>query len=239
MAMNNAPFIGVCGIRSAAEYTRLVNISRDKLAYTGRFLMAGVKDINGDLDTIKLSEDVRLFVHCDYDSNQAYSTLVLDRLRKSRHYARGLQLNVVPWMETDFSELWEMLHQEYPRIALVLQVHRDVMERYTPEQIAHRLRQQRVDYVLFDASQSRGIPYDPIAMHRYVRAIYEQDLSMRVVVSGGLGSDTVESILQPLAASFRELSCDAFHHLQNRSTKQISWPNVEKYLTASQHILKV
>jgi hypothetical protein len=201
--------------------------------------MAGVKDVDGDLDMVELSDDVRVFVHCDYTSNQSYQELVLDRLKKSSSYARGLQLNIVPWMEADFTELWKSIHQQYPNIALMLQVHQDIMERYSPKQIADHLRKQNVDYVLFDASQSRGIAYDPIVMRHYVKAVYEQEPSIRVVVSGGLGSDTVESILQPLAVSFHDLSCDAFHHLRNPSTKHLSWPVVEKYFVASQRALGV
>lgn len=237
--MNNTPFIGVCGIRNADEYTRLIDLSRNKFAFTGRFLMAGVKDIDGDLDIIEPSDDVRLFVHCDYDNNQSYKSLVLDRLKKSSRYARGIQLNIVPWIETDFTGFWQSLHREYPHIALTLQVHQDMMERYTPNEIAEQLQRQEVDYVLFDASQSRGIAYDPNTMYQYVRAVYEQNVSTRVVVAGGLGSHTIEKILQPLAASFRGLSCDAFHHVQNPSTRRLSWSLVEEYLKASQHSLRV
>jgi hypothetical protein len=228
-----SPFVGVCGVRSSAEYHKLVALAERILPGTDRFIMAGIKDITGDLHTAKHVANVRPFIHCNYTSQESFETTITRRFEQTKSFARGLQLNVVPWMETDFAPLWRSIKKHYPGIALMLQAHQDIMERYTPEQIARRLYGLPIDYILFDASQSRGIPHDPADMQRYVSAIHQHQLPVGVVVSGGLGAPgTMQQIFQPLARHYPAISCDAFLRLYDSTARHLCWPAVERYLAA-------
>jgi hypothetical protein len=134
-------------------------------------------------------------------------------------------------METDFAPLWMSLKQHHPDIALILQAHRDTVERYSPEQIADRLRDLSVDYILFDASQSRGTPYNAAEMREYVAAVYRQKLPIGAVVAGGLGApNSMQQLFGPLVTEYPDLSCDAFLRLQDSSTQALSWQRLTQYL---------
>jgi hypothetical protein len=135
-------------------------------------------------------------------------------------------------METNLKPLLKSLKKRYPHIALTLQAHQAIMDNYTPEHIAERLKGLPVDYILFDASQSRGIPYDLTVMRKYVAAIYQHRIPIGVVVSGGLGTPkAMRQIFAPLIQEFSELSCDAFLKLYDTAKDTLAWPSVEQYLT--------
>jgi hypothetical protein len=210
-------FFGVCGLQSASEYTRLVALAQTILP-SGRFLMAGVKVLDNSLNKIELSKLVQPFVHCDYDPEQSFESLVFNRIKKSKRYAQGLQLNCVPWMETDFTGLWKSIRRLHPSLRLMLQAHPGITECHRPREVARQLQKQCVDYIMFDASQSRRIPYDPTVMLEYISAIYALNLPIGVVVSGGLSPDTVRELFWPLVELYTDLSCDAFLGLQDVGT---------------------
>jgi hypothetical protein len=225
-----ASFFGVCGVRNTSDYARLVKMAQYVLPDTGRFIMAGVKESISDPHELQATDLVRPFIHCDYSATEPYEALVFRKLALTESYIRGLQLNCLPWMEEDFTPIWKLIRRRSPHIKLMLQAHKEIMERYTPQQIADRLSTQGVDYIIFDASQSHGIPYDLDMMRAYIAAVYERQLPIKVVVAGGLGPETIQTLFKPLLTEYPGLSCDAFLRLQDASQENLSWPRVEQYL---------
>lgn len=193
--------------------------------------MAGVK-VQPPPAALPTTSEVQAFVHCDFSPAEPFAATLMRNINRSSAYVRGLQLNLLPWMEVDYQPLWVSIKQHYPNLTLVLQAHRHIMERYTPEQIAHRLESLHVDYILFDSSQSRGIAYDVTVMRSYVDVIYRKKLRQGVVVAGGLEGRSVEHLLLPLMEQYPALSCDAFGHLQHASGNRLSPSAVTRYLQA-------
>lgn len=227
------PFIGVCGVQTVSEYAGLLRRTKTGGLPDGYFLMAGVKNVTPAAMTPRLPDVVRPFMHCDFTPTEPYEVTVLRNCAQSENFVRGLQLNKLPWMEQDYSSLLYRLRQYHPDIAYVLQAHEGIMQRYTPAQIAVRLRSLPVDYILFDSSQSRNIAYNPVDMSRYIRAIKQADLEIGVVVAGGLGGSTMQKLFAPLSEEYSRLSCDAFSCLRSESTDRLSWDAVDAYLAAS------
>jgi hypothetical protein len=231
------PFVGVCGIQDTFEFNKLLYRAPTVLAGTDAFIMAGIKQVTDDIVIRVKSDAVRPFVHCDFTSQAQFEQLVARTIRQSRHFVRGLQLNVLPWMDVNFAPLWRTLKRQYPDIALVLQAHKATMTQYTPQQIAERLRGLPIDYLLFDASQSRGTIYDLEDMRAYVDAARTERPSLGIVVAGGLSAPVMSSHFAPLLGDYSIPSCDAFGQLQSPVTHALSWLRVDAYLAAwKQHI---
>lgn len=230
--MSNQPFVGICGVRDSAEFTALLHRAPLILENSGHFIMAGVKEVSDELMIRGKFDMVRPFVHCDFTGQEPFEKIVERNIYRSRHFVRGLQLNVLPWMEIDFSPLWNKLKQQYPDMALILQAHRIIMEKYTPKQIVARLYGLSVDYILFDSSQSRGVAYDPNSMRFYVDAVCKERITQEVVVAGGLDGAAMGSLFAPLVQDYPALSCDAFGRLQDPVTQTLSWPRIDDYLAA-------
>jgi hypothetical protein len=225
-------FVGVCGIQSAEDLRKLEEWAHNILPQSGYFIMASVKHaqaISGFSDPL---HNVRPFVHCDFSAEIPFETIVFRNLELTAGCVQGLQLNILPWMETDFAPLFSEVKRRYPQVALMLQAHRRIMDDYTPAQLCDRLRDLPIDYIFFDPSQSRGIGYEVSGMISYVDAVYRQYPNLGVAVAGGLGGQTMEVLFGPLATSYPGISCDAFGKLNDPSTGTLSWPAVDSYLQA-------
>lgn len=229
--MINRPFVGVCGIQTASDLRALEQLAADVLAGTDRFLMAGVKTVRTELASVNCAETVRPFVHCDFNGREPFEMIVERNIAAWEHSVCGLQLNVLPWMEVNYAPLFVRLKREYPHIALILQAHRLTME-YSPQRIADRLQGLAVDYILFDASQSRAIAYIPEEIELYIKAVCQARPDVNVVVAGGLCGPEMERLFAPLVQKFPALSCDAFGRLQDPITHELSWARVKDYLSA-------
>lgn len=225
------PFIGVCGIQTIVELAHLDRMGK-LFAGTPYFIMAGIKDVSVTLPAYR-SNIVRPFLHCDHYPHRDFEAWIDKIVHKCRHVVRGLQLNMLPWMDHNYAPMLYRIRQRYPHLALILQADRQTMERHTPHAIAKRLHGATVDYILFDSSQSRGIPYDITIMQKYVAAIYEHQLPIGVVVAGGLHAESIPSAVLPLAAAYPYLSCDAFARLYDVSGKRIDIAAADRYLFAA------
>lgn len=226
-------FVGVCGVQSSVDLYKLERWARRILPVGGGyFLMAGVKHAQEVANFCAPLDSVRPFVHCDFSEETPFETIVFRNLELTAGCVRGLQLNILPWMQTDFAPLFCKIKRRYPQVALMLQAHKRIMEDNTPEQIADRLADLPVDYIFFDPSQSKGLGYDVAQMISYVSVAYRRLPKLGVAVGGGLGGRTLETLFGPLARTYQGISCDAFGKLNESSTGPLSWPAVGSYLQA-------
>jgi len=235
--MTTQSFIGICGIQNSTDLANIVRRAPSVLDGTNHFLMVGIKKVTDKITVQNTFDAVRPFVHCDFTAQEPFEHTVERTMDQSKDFVRGLQLNVLPWMEVDFAPLWCKLKLQYPDLTLMLQAHRIIIEQYTPIQIASRLRGLPVKYILFDASQSRGIAYNPNFMRPYIDAVYQERPEIGVVIAGGLSGPRMDSLFAPLVSEYPALSCDAFGQLQNPGTQLLSWPQIDAYLSAWKGII--
>jgi len=225
-------FVGVCGVQSVSDLRGLEQRARRILPTSGYFLMAGTKQASVLSNFSGQLHGVRPFVHCDFSTEMSFETIVFRNLELTARCVRGLQLNVLPWMEVDFAPLIREIKRRYPQVMVTLQAHRRTMQGSTPDQVASRLRDLPIDYIFFDPSQSRGRGYDVAEMTSYVEAVWQRLPKLGVAVAGGLGGQTMDALFRPLAKTYQGTSCDAFGKLHNPSTGSLSWPSVDSYLRA-------
>lgn len=225
------PFVGVCGVRSQADYDMLADYAPDILEGTSAFIMAGVKDPTVRIGHVCLSPLVKPFVHSDYQPSEHYLTTTERVIEQTHDYAQGLQLNVLPWMDTSYRPVLAALKQRYPHLKLILQAHRRLMEQHTPEAVAQELATLPVDYILFDPSQSKGEPYNVETMHAFAATARHFAPWIGTAVAGGLGGRySMATHYAPIARKLHPVNCDAFGQLQTSTGQQLDWTVVEQYL---------
>lgn len=126
-----------------------------------------------------------------------------------------------------------------PGVKAILQVGRQALARYgnSPLAVSAFLAEYRrsdcLDYVLLDQSGGEGKTLDPRVQLSYLYRIRQDLPDVGLVVAGGLGPDTM-SLIEPLAAEFKELSCDAQGRLrpEGKGAKEapVDWDRAARYL---------
>lgn len=247
------PFIGISGLAHAGDQAVIARLAERHLSHTGRFVMLGVMandatqlqnqpssqgpdwypvgDAISSAAAPDASDRLQPFVHLDDQLLRHGADIILQR---TGHYIRGVQINMLPWMTVDYTAPIAALRSRRPDIAVVLQAHEGILTYYSPDQVAERIRDLPIDYLLLDTSRSRGIAFDPSHFSPYVDAIYQRQLPVGVVVAGGLEAGNVEQLLGPLFSIYPDLSCDAAGRLRRgeRGSTQLHSPAVNDYFIA-------
>lgn len=251
------PYVGVSGLCCQGEQAVIERYAAKYLPDTGHFLMLGVMaSMNSQLSCLAnpvlsawypvgraieqaaapaREPAVQPFVHLDPRLIASPEPL-MDRVG---HFAQGVQLNGLPLVERSASFHVRRFHDRYSHLKIVLQAHRKTFMDYKPAEVAEKVSRLPVQYLLLDASQSRGQPFSINKFTMYIDAIYQRQLGVRVVVAGGLDGQSLLELFAPLHARYPGLSCDAAKQL-HRGTPGFSRLNlkaVREYLEVWRQIV--
>jgi len=255
------PYVGISGVGHINEHVAIVDLAlHEKLLNDEHFVMVGIQattktqivgienkrgrawhPVGEDIGLAAGNEDsglTRPYVHCYFEDEDRLAVGLETVLMRTRHYLQGVQLNLLPWMDVDFRPIIHDLKRESPNLGIVLEVHADILERYSPQQVAVRLGQMSVDYALFDASHGFGKELDKEHVRPYINELYQRQLPIGAVVAGGLEAETLEDLFAPLVAEFDDLSCDAESRLRSgaEGASRLDMEKVAAYLHAWRQI---
>ncbi len=158
----------------------------------------------------------KAFVHTYFGkdpSPEFVADMLVDKiLPRTEPWMRGIQLNLLPWMDRNYDQAIDFLQDPSFKDEMkpvVLQVHTDQLARFSPREIAVRLDETGARYALVDDSSGEGRVASTEALLPFVDALYEHTTA-GVVVAGGLSGDNVQDIVGPLIARYgKTLSWDA------------------------------
>jgi len=226
------PYIGVSGIARYEQHIALYDIAkRENVALLGHFVMVGVQatgktqvleignkygqmwhpvgDSIADASTTDETGLTKPYVHCFFSGEDELSQGIINVMRRTRHYVRGLQFNGLPWVSQDYRPLLTNFRENYPDQSIILQAGSRTLDYHSPQEVAKELGTMPVDYVLFDPSGGQGKAMDSRQIRAYVDEIYQRQIPVGVAISGGLEAQNVQELFGPLAAEYHGLSCDA------------------------------
>ncbi len=157
-----------------------------------------------------------------YNTKEEDSDVILQELLHiqslSGPYFDGFQLNLV-WPNPKILQQLEVenirKNIQRKRKTIVLQCGGKALSEidHSPEKLEEKLKQYEnmVDYVLIDPSGGLGIPFDIEFVERCLGRLYSSKLAynMGFGIAGGLSSERLPELLQPLVLSFPYVSIDA------------------------------
>lgn len=110
-------------------------------------------------------------------------------------------------------------HSQYPRISIILQIRRQMLDLYDEPHALVDLIKQRyenlIDYYMVDRSMGEGKRLDIVEAERYLTVLASAFPTCGVVVAGGLYAEVLATSVRHLAMKIPHLSTNAQTHLQN------------------------
>jgi hypothetical protein len=226
------PYVGVSGVVNIEQHGELCDLANEVgLLNDEHFLMLGIQatsktqlqgmenkrgrdwhPVGDDISWAAGNEDSGLtkpFIHCFFEGTENLAVGLRVVKRRTIHYAQGIQINMVPWMDENCWEDLADAREVFQNGGIVLEANRNVLENHKPAAVAKRLGGLPIDYVLFDGSHGFGAPLDHTELRPFVDAVYQTNSKLGVGVAGGLGPRTVDDLLGPLMSEYPDLSCDA------------------------------
>jgi hypothetical protein len=235
------PYVGISGVARHEQQLVLQNVAeRERIDFLNRFLMIGVQATGktqvlevenkrgqmwhpvGDTITDAAFPDysglTQPYVHCFFEGEEELRIGIDSVMRRTLHYSKGVQLNGLPWMTTDYRPFMYDFLARYPlQSSIILQANRNILDNFSPAEVAAELETMPVDYILLDPSAGFGIGLDPDQIQPFVDEIYQRQLPVRVVVAGGLEAQNIDLVFGPLVEYYPGLSCDAEGRLRKGS----------------------
>ena len=226
------PYIGVSGVARFEQHNALYNIARrEGIALLGRFVMVGIQatgktqvleignkygqmwhPVGDSIADAAIADETGLtrpYIHCFFSGDNELSQGIINVMRRTRHYTRGLQLNGLPWVSQDYRPFISNFRESYPDQSIILQAGNRTLGNHSPQEVAKELGTMPVDYVLFDPSGGQGKAMDVGQIRTYVDEIYQRQIPVGVAVSGGLETQNIQELFGSLEAEYHGLSCDA------------------------------
>lgn len=257
------PYVGVSGVVSPEQQV-WIRDAAVPITEKGRRLLIGVKAVDknhwleirnkygpyhypvGDaishsVSKLSKNEIAVAQVYLDHEAaadrgDKDYEVRFIDKLL-GRCAWTGIQFDMLPWHEIDYTALFERIKQQAPLI--LLQCHGDIMKTHTPEQVVELLKPYNglVDYVLFDASHGKGITLDTNALEPFVDAASGlSDIGLGV--AGGLNAQVIQSPeFIHLLQDYPELSFDAEGGLRPNKMGALDQETTENYLSAAGRVI--
>lgn len=151
-----------------------------------------------------------------------YRDAYLERIyTRGEDWIDGIQYDMLPWHENP--DTLTFLHQtkmRHPGTKVLLQCWQGTLERYNPTQLARVLGQhaEALDYILFDTSHGKGVPFDTAGLLPYLEQAYTNEnlATVGIALAGGLGGQETMDQLGAIAAQFPDISWDAESRLHPR-----------------------
>ena len=248
------PYIGITDFETTGQVLRMVNLfeeAREGISLPAeRRLMVGVmisfKTLMGvpskwTLAWLPKEKIAGVFIehpavfntlhYADFDG-----ATELEHLRLAANFGganmHAIQLDMI-WPSPD---LVRSFREEFPHIAVVLQVNARALEQIDedPEALVSRLKGygSSIDFVLLDKSMGRGKGMDAGGLLPFAEAVDSSDLDIGLSTAGGLGPDSLH-LVASLVERFPDSSIDAQGQLRpsGNALDPIDWLRAGKYLT--------
>lgn len=179
------------------------------------------------------------YIHV-YFTDREMAVGITNVMRRTKHYSQGVQFNGLSWVDNDYSQLLTRFVEDYPSQSVILQASGSVLNGSSPKQLADKLADAPVDYVLLDPSGGWGTKMNCDHIREYVDEIYQRQIPVGVAVAGGLDASSIEELFAPLAESYPGLSCDAEGRLRKgpEGATELDLLQTNDYLIAWKGIVK-
>jgi len=227
------PYIGITGFM---DRTEVEHILQDILPAISRRIMIGVLATLNTLrgrpakrpnryPPVQRIRDIFTdhpaalnLIHYATDGRDTLADQLLEMTEAGGPRLHGFQLNIA-WPDPD--QLWRYL-TKHPDKMIVLQVGGRAFEavRHSPERLAQKLADEYyglIDHVLLDLSGGHGRPLDAGTMGDFLRAVRAGNRETGLGIAGGLGPESVVSILDGLPGEFPDLCVDAEGRLRDEN----------------------
>lgn len=153
-------------------------------------------------------------------------------------FCHGFQLNI-PWPDPDVIRRYIDVIGDQD--VIVLQCGRLALNavEYNARSLADKVSEYKdlVDYILIDPSGGLGQPFIPDFMNVCLSELYSTDLDMNYGIAGGLSSDTLRDLLEPVLAKFPDVSIDAEGKLRTPED-YLDIGLMRKYLIKAHRLMK-
>lgn len=255
------PYLGISGVAAAEQHQAILEMAdRHRIGRFGHFVMIGIQATNktqlleienkrGRLwhpvgDEISRaaindgSELTRPYIHCYFEDDSQLSLGLDVLMHRTADYCKGVQINGLPWVDTDFRPVLHEFRRKYPDQAIIIQANKAILNSHSPSQVADQLASMPVDYVLFDPSGGYGIKLRSAEIKQFVDEIYQRQLPVGTAIAGGLEAGNLEELFGPLAELYADISCDGEGRFRKGPEGQtvIDLSAVEAYMLAWQAI---
>ncbi|MFA5124734.1 MAG: hypothetical protein WC473_02820 [Patescibacteria group bacterium] len=169
----------------------------------------------------------------DYESHSWHKTAMdfEETVFWGEPHMQALQLDMI-WPDHEVVRDFKRI---YPHISVILQINTRAFEEVEeqPEKLLKKLKLygSALDYVLLDKSMGQGKPLSLPFLQPFLDKLSEQRPDLGLVVAGGLGPETIETII-PLIKKYPQLSIDAQGRLRPSGSimDPIDWQMAQKYL---------
>lgn len=233
--MRPTPFIGVCGVDNPADYQEMMYAGTQIMHGTGRFLMLGVID-NFDCILPDTTDLTQAFAHCTYQNFVQFKQDLFTLPLRANQNLRGIQLNCLPFMTRDFSQIFRQFKNLHPNLVLMLQAHSKIIPKFSPDEVVANIKKLQIDYFFLDVSQSRGIKLSPVLFEPYIAEVYKNCPSIAVAMAGGLCAENLEFLCKDLLKKYPDISIDARGQLSCKKTLKLNLQLAKNYLKAWQKL---
>lgn len=250
--MPTTPYVGITGFTARKEVEYLLTLLPKNLK---RKIMVGVlcsfKSLRGiplkplwqkrfvqpeKIEDVFL-EDSRLLNLVHYSTSEGKEDSILDDMIEIHNLAgpnfHGFQLNIA-WPEIYQLEKYRLTVGKNYRV--VLQIGEKAMEKigWNHEELAERVSDYKnlITDILFDLSGGQGKVFESKKALSFILAILEKNPEIGIGVAGGLGPDTIDEFVRPIAEKIPYLSIDAEGRLRN-SENELDFNLVKRYLEKS------